>query len=359
MDAHDSCAGPSLRPRRARRGLPSFTKLVRPLRKPGKMGPFSRGKTSLEAINVWRAVSKTARRATASGVQIPPPPPNIVTVTGFLEYFLRPSRYRDVFSQQFLHIRRQEQLSRPFLRGFSRTRPMVRDSGLTARHTRRLPAPHLTGKLPGEPNCHDAYAGTELSVGTACAPRHSGGPPPIRRPVLEKSVTARQGGSEACWRMRMRGLAPFAAGNSGELLTALLGHAPGLTPPNTLLIERTGGNALFLEEGVQTLVETGALVGDGEPRGGLRCCGAALRELDAERLRARPMISHAGGTEGGVGFCSPLTALASRGPIRRSGTAPSACFGPGPGSPEDLRRCRSRSSGDRGLDRRWNLANFE
>jgi len=56
-------------------------------------------------------------------------------------------------------------------------------------------------------------------------------------------------------------LDPFAPENAEELLSDLLGNAPGLTPLKSLLIERTGGNAFFLEESVHTLVETGALVG--------------------------------------------------------------------------------------------------
>ena len=49
------------------------------------------------------------------------------------------------------------------------------------------------------------------------------------------------------------------AESSGELLEALLGDDPGLTPLKRLLVKR--GNPLFLEETVRTLVETKALVG--------------------------------------------------------------------------------------------------
>ncbi len=49
------------------------------------------------------------------------------------------------------------------------------------------------------------------------------------------------------------------AESAGELLEALLGDDPGLGPLQQLLVRR--GNPFFLEETVQTLVETGALVG--------------------------------------------------------------------------------------------------
>jgi class 3 adenylate cyclase/tetratricopeptide (TPR) repeat protein len=56
-------------------------------------------------------------------------------------------------------------------------------------------------------------------------------------------------------------LDPFAPESAEELLGDLLGNDPGLTPLKALLIERTGGNPFFLEESMQTLVETGVLVG--------------------------------------------------------------------------------------------------
>jgi tetratricopeptide (TPR) repeat protein len=47
-----------------------------------------------------------------------------------------------------------------------------------------------------------------------------------------------------------------------ELLDALLGHDASLRPLKTLLAGKTGGNPLFLEESVRSLVETHALVGE-------------------------------------------------------------------------------------------------
>ena len=55
---------------------------------------------------------------------------------------------------------------------------------------------------------------------------------------------------------------PLPPESAGELLEALLGNAPALQPLKQLLIDRTEGNPLFLEESVRTLVETRALVGD-------------------------------------------------------------------------------------------------
>jgi adenylate cyclase len=46
------------------------------------------------------------------------------------------------------------------------------------------------------------------------------------------------------------------------MLRALLGEDASLQPLKPLLIERTEGNAFFLEESVRTLVEMKALVGE-------------------------------------------------------------------------------------------------
>jgi hypothetical protein len=55
---------------------------------------------------------------------------------------------------------------------------------------------------------------------------------------------------------------PVQVESAEELLTALLGHDENLEALKRVLIERTEGNPLFLEETVQTMVETGLLVGD-------------------------------------------------------------------------------------------------
>jgi len=67
-------------------------------------------------------------------------------------------------------------------------------------------------------------------------------------------------------------LDPLPPESADALLAALLGEDPSIAPLAPLLIRRTEGNPLFLEESVRTLVETGALVG--EP-GAYRLAGSA------------------------------------------------------------------------------------
>jgi len=55
---------------------------------------------------------------------------------------------------------------------------------------------------------------------------------------------------------------PLPAESAEDLLTGLLGSDPSLDALKRTLIVRTEGNPLFLEESVQALVETGALVGE-------------------------------------------------------------------------------------------------
>jgi class 3 adenylate cyclase len=59
--------------------------------------------------------------------------------------------------------------------------------------------------------------------------------------------------------LRLDALSPASA---DEVLQALLGDDPSLTPLKPLLIARTEGNPFFLEESVRTLAETGILVGE-------------------------------------------------------------------------------------------------
>jgi class 3 adenylate cyclase/tetratricopeptide (TPR) repeat protein len=56
-------------------------------------------------------------------------------------------------------------------------------------------------------------------------------------------------------------LDPLPLASADELLQALLGDDPSLTPLTQLLVERTEGNPFFLEESVHTQVETGVLIG--------------------------------------------------------------------------------------------------
>jgi tetratricopeptide (TPR) repeat protein len=55
---------------------------------------------------------------------------------------------------------------------------------------------------------------------------------------------------------------PLAGENAQAMLHTLLGNDPSLLAVQRLLIERTEGNPLFLEESARTLVETGALRGN-------------------------------------------------------------------------------------------------
>jgi predicted ATPase len=67
------------------------------------------------------------------------------------------------------------------------------------------------------------------------------------------------GGRSYYRQLRVDSLPPESA---AELLGTLLGSDPSVGPVKPLLIERTEGNPLFLEESVRALVETDALVGD-------------------------------------------------------------------------------------------------
>ena len=65
-------------------------------------------------------------------------------------------------------------------------------------------------------------------------------------------------GKPSYTRLRIDPLPPAVA---GDLLDALLGDSAELAPLKTLLVDRTDGNPLFLEESVRSLVETHVLVG--------------------------------------------------------------------------------------------------
>ena len=69
---------------------------------------------------------------------------------------------------------------------------------------------------------------------------------------------------------------PLPPATAGDLLDALLGEAAELAPLKKLLIDRTDGNPLFLEECVRSLVETHVLVGR---RGSYRAT-TALTDLE-------------------------------------------------------------------------------
>ncbi len=57
-------------------------------------------------------------------------------------------------------------------------------------------------------------------------------------------------------------LDPLEPASAEEVVQALLGDDPSLTPLTPLLLARSQGNPFFLEESVRTLVETGVLLGE-------------------------------------------------------------------------------------------------
>ena len=74
---------------------------------------------------------------------------------------------------------------------------------------------------------------------------------------------------------------PLAPESASELLQGLLGDEMSVQPLKSVLIERTEGNPLFLEESVRTLIETGMLAG--EP-------GAYRLVRPAETLQMPPTV---------------------------------------------------------------------
>jgi len=78
--------------------------------------------------------------------------------------------------------------------------------------------------------------------------------------VSHRTEYARDWGSHtSCTHLRIE---PLPRESAEALLDVLLGNDPGLDTLKRLLIERTDGNPLFVEESVRALVETGALTGD-------------------------------------------------------------------------------------------------
>jgi class 3 adenylate cyclase/tetratricopeptide (TPR) repeat protein len=110
---------------------------------------------------------------------------------------------------------------------------------------------------------------------------------------------------------------PLPPESADALLRALLGADPSAAPLAPLLIARTEGNPLFLEESVRTLVETGALVG--EP-GAYRLVRAAatvqmpatVQAILAARIdRLRPELKRLLQAAAVVGKDVPVTLLAA------------------------------------------------
>jgi predicted ATPase len=58
-------------------------------------------------------------------------------------------------------------------------------------------------------------------------------------------------------------LDPLAQKSAGEMLSALVGDSPGLAPLKRVVLERTEGNPLFMEELIEALFEQGVLARNG------------------------------------------------------------------------------------------------
>jgi tetratricopeptide (TPR) repeat protein len=97
-------------------------------------------------------------------------------------------------------------------------------------------------------------------------------------------------------------LDPLPPASADELLQTLVGDAPALQPLKQLLIARTEGNPFFLEESVQTLVESGVLVGE---RGAYR----PAPQVGAAR-RGRPEVGNYRGLPLPIAIQVPATVQA-------------------------------------------------
>jgi transcriptional regulator with AAA-type ATPase domain/tetratricopeptide (TPR) repeat protein len=108
---------------------------------------------------------------------------------------------------------------------------------------------------------------------------------------------------------------PLTGENTEELLRTLLGTDPSLEPLARLLIERTEGNPLYLEESVRSLVETGELQGS---RGAYRLAApltsiqvpATVQAILAARIdRLAPEDKHLLQAAAAIGKDAPYTLL--------------------------------------------------
>ncbi|MEA3020342.1 MAG: hypothetical protein QOI47_1866, partial [Actinomycetota bacterium] len=112
-------------------------------------------------------------------------------------------------------------------------------------------------------------------------------------------------------------LDPLDERASHEMLSSLLGRDPG-GDVRELLIERSGGNPLFIEELVALLAESGALDERGAER--VQALPATLRGLVAARLDALPSGERAVLEDAAVlGRRGPLSALVALGELRGAG----------------------------------------
>ena len=112
---------------------------------------------------------------------------------------------------------------------------------------------------------------------------------------------------------------PLPAESAAALLRALLGPDPSTVPLAPLLIARTEGNPLFLEESVRALVETGALAGEpgayrlDRPAATIQMPATVQAILAARIDRLRPEIKRLLQAAAVVGKDVPVALLAAVG----------------------------------------------
>jgi class 3 adenylate cyclase/tetratricopeptide (TPR) repeat protein len=110
---------------------------------------------------------------------------------------------------------------------------------------------------------------------------------------------------------------PLPPESADALLRALLGTDPSTAPLVPLLITRTEGNPLFLEESVRTLVETGALAGEPgayrlvRPAAGIQMPATVQAILAARIDRLRPELKRLLQAAAVVGKDVPVALLAA------------------------------------------------
>jgi class 3 adenylate cyclase/tetratricopeptide (TPR) repeat protein len=109
---------------------------------------------------------------------------------------------------------------------------------------------------------------------------------------------------------------PFSPGTAHALLESMLGADPGLAALKAVLVERTDGNPLFLEESVRALVETQALIGEPgarrlvKPLETVQVPGSVQAVLAARIDRLTPAAKHVLQSASVIGKDVPFPVLA-------------------------------------------------
>ena len=109
---------------------------------------------------------------------------------------------------------------------------------------------------------------------------------------------------------------PFSPVTAHTLLESMVGSDPGLDALKTMLVERTDGNPLFLEESVRALVETQALIGEpgarrlAKPLETVQVPGSVQAVLAARIDRLTPAAKHVLQSASVIGKDVPFPVLA-------------------------------------------------